>query len=631
MQFSQPKLLPLAFGIALAFLNLSPLATSAAHAAAVEKKVQAASANAPSAPSAANATNAASQALHSLFNQYWEHSLREDPVGTSQMGDKRYNDKLKDYSAQAVARRQAFEAELLNKLQQFPVQGLSDSERLHRDLLINKLKLAQEEALFLTWQMPLMHNAGPHLELAEMVSRLDFSSVKDYEDYLQRLQQIGLSFDVLIENMRLGLKNDLRSVKFLMEKVAAQCEAIAATQVPDSPFAQPLKNMPAGINLAEQQRLQQAIRTAITSQVFPAYKKLAQFVQKEYAPRGRTEVGLWALPDGAAHYALRVKSSTTTNLSAEQIHQTGLQEVARIEGEMLKIARKLGHDNLASFNRAIAANPDLFAQSRQDIVQRYERYTAQVYPQLGKLFGRMPLAKMEVKPIESFREKGAPGAQYDAAPKDRSRPAQVMVNTGDFARRSLLQIESTALHEGVPGHHFQIALQQELEHVPEFRKHMFYNAYVEGWALYAESLGHELGAFTDPYNHYGHLQAEMMRAIRLVVDTGLHHKKWSRQQVVDFFRAHSAMDDVSIQSETDRYIAWPGQALGYKIGQLQILALRRAAEKELGSRFDVRAFHDMILGNGALPLNILQQQVQTWVGKQRSQLAGQTGSGVSVQ
>jgi uncharacterized protein (DUF885 family) len=328
---------------------------------------------------------------------------------------------------------------------------------------------------------------------------------------------------------------------------------------------------------------------------------------------------MWSLPDGAARYAMRVRQSTTTNLTAAQIHDIGLKEVARIEGEMLDIAKKLGTSDLATFNAAVGRNPDLRAKSREQIVDIYRKYEDQMYAQLPKLFGRLPKAKLEVVPMEPFREKSAAGADYNEGATDGSRPGRINVNTSDPTERKTITMESTAYHEGVPGHHMQISIAQELTGLPMFRRQGGYTAFVEGWALYSEKLGKEVGFYQDPYNDFGRLNDEMLRAIRLVVDTGLHSKKWTREQVVKFFHNHSAIDEVDVQSETDRYIVWPGQALGYKIGQLKITELRERARKELGDRFDIRAFHDEVLGAGALPMNVLEQRVNDWIAVQKKQ------------
>lgn len=555
--------------------------------------------------------------LEKLLSSHWEEQMKENPEWASMLGDKRYNDKLSDFSQAKIDQGMRDNQLWLKKFKALNVEGLNEQERLSRDLMVRSLEMAIEGGKLKGWQMPLLHNYGIHIDAPQMVSALSFKTVKDYEDYIARLNQLPRLFEQTIVQMKKGMQNKIMPPKFLIEKVVKQCDDIAMLSSEKSPFAQPLEKMPASFSEADKKRLSAAIHAAIAKKIAPAYKNLSSFVKNEYAPQGRSEVGLWSLPQGDIRYAFQAKTSTTTNMTPEEIHQLGLAEVARIEAEMLKVAVKLGYQDVASFNAAILKNPDFNPKSRDEIVQLYRKYTDEAYKKLPQLFGRLPIAKVEIKAIEEFREKGAPAAQYSDPALDGSRPGRVFVNTSEFEKRSIINIESTALHEGVPGHHMQIAIAQELPALPKFRKNAMFGAYVEGWALYAEQLGREIGAYQDPYNYYGHLQAEMMRAIRLVVDTGLHHKKWSRQQVVDFFRAHSSMDDVAIQSETDRYIAWPGQALSYKIGQLKISQLRNFAQQELGTRFDIRAFHDLILGSGALPLDVLETKVTGWVQKQK--------------
>jgi uncharacterized protein (DUF885 family) len=328
---------------------------------------------------------------------------------------------------------------------------------------------------------------------------------------------------------------------------------------------------------------------------------------------------MWSLPDGDARYAAQVKRLTTTDKTPEEIHRIGLEQLADIERQMMVIAKKQGFSDLRSFNASIEKNPKLHFHSREEILDLYRKYIDQMRPKLPQLFGRLPKAQVEVASVETFREKEASGAQYNQGAKDGSRPGRVMVNTSEPEKRSWISTESTAYHEGVPGHHLQISIAQELEDLPPIRQQTNYGAFVEGWALYSERLGKDVGFYQDPYSDYGRLQDEMLRAIRLVVDTGFHYKKWTRDQVVAFFHDHSAVPEVEVQSETDRYIAWPGQALGYKIGQLKILELRERAKKALGARFDIREYHDQVLGAGALPLDVLDQRIDGWIaGKKKT-------------
>jgi uncharacterized protein (DUF885 family) len=417
--------------------------------------------------------------------------------------------------------------------------------------------------------------------------------------------------------MRKGASDRLVPPKILLEQVAKQSSALANSKPEESPFMEPAKKFPASFPAEDRTRLQQEMLGAVRDQVIPAYAKFTKFVTDEYLPHGRSDPGLWALPDGDARYAYAVKQLTTTSLKPEQIHEIGLQEVARDHAAMLKVAQRLGYADLKSFNAAVNTNASLHPKSRQELIDLYRKYIDQMWLKLPQLFGRLPKAKVEVLPVESYREKEAAAAQYVDGTPDGKRPGHVMVNTGDYEKRTLINVETTAYHEGVPGHHMQISIAQELPTLPPFRQHAFYIAHGEGWALYAERLGEEVGLYQDPYSMYGHLQDDLLRAIRLVVDTGFHSKHWSRQQVVDYFHANSGIDEPDVQSETDRYIAWPAQALGYKIGQLKFIELRERARKELGDKFDIRSFHDEVLGGGGLPLDVLELRINAWIATQK--------------
>jgi uncharacterized protein (DUF885 family) len=558
------------------------------------------------------------KALNDLLHEEWEHRLSDSPLLASYLGDKRWNDKLDDFSQQSIDRRLADSKTFLARFQAIDTTGFPEQEALNKDLMIHDLQDNIDGARFKPWEMPVDQQNGVQVGLPQLVLVLSFQSVKDYEDYIARLNQIPRLLDQNIVQMRKGMDDHLMPPKFILEEVVSQCENLAHDTPDKSPFSQPFAKFPDSISSADQKRLQEVGTKAVRDAVLPAYVRFTKFVKEEYAPRGRTEPGIWSLPDGDAYYAYLVRSNTTTSLTPGQIHQLGLSQVAEIEAQLTKVATKLGYKDLPSLKAAIAADPKLHGQSRQQILDLYRKYIDQMNPKLPALFGRLPKAKLEVLQVEAFREKEAPSASYEGPAQDGSRPGHVMINTSDFAKRTLLDIETTAYHEGVPGHHMQIAIAQELPELPPFRQNEFFTAYTEGWALYAERLGEELGFYQDPYSYYGHLQDDMLRAVRLVVDTGLHYKHWSRQQVVDYFHAHSGEDEVSVQSETDRYIAWPGQALGYKIGQLEILKLRQYAKEQLGEKFDIRAFHDEILSGGALPMDLLSQRIHTWVATEKT-------------
>ena len=551
------------------------------------------------------------KALNDLLAEQWEYALKTNPEYATILGDKRYNDQLTDVSLKAVLDDLEVSRKFLARFEAVDTTGFPEQEKLNKALMVRDLKEQLGFASFKEWEMPVNQMSGPHLQMPQLVAMLPFTNVKDYEDYIARLRKFPKVLDDTTDNMRRGMADHLMPPRFLLEKVATQSDNIVTADVKKSPFAQPLSKFPDSISEADRKRLHDATVAAIRESIDPAYTKFARFVREEYAPKGRTEAGIWSLPDGTARYAAMVKRSTTTDLSPEEIHQLGLRQVTELEAQMLAIAQKLGYKDVKTLNADIERNPKLHAHSRQQILDLYRSYTDTMWAQLPTAFGRLPKAKLEVMPIEEFHEKEA-ATHYNQGTPDGSRPGHVMVNTGDFEHRKLINIESTAYHEGVPGHHMQISIAQELPELPPFRQQEFYGAYTEGWALYSEKLGKEMGFYKDPYSDYGRLQDEMLRAIRLVVDTGFHSKHWTREQVVDYFHAHSAIDEPEVQSETDRYISWPAQALSYKIGQLKIVELRERARKQLGDKFDLRAFHDEVLGAGALPLNVLETRIGTW-------------------
>jgi uncharacterized protein (DUF885 family) len=561
------------------------------------------------------------KALNDLLHEQWEYTMRRSPIYASILGDKRYNDKLDDFSQQAIDDNLEQTRRFLDRFEAIDTAGFPEQDVLNKELMVRDLRMDLEGARFKSWEMPVNQFSGIHIDMPQLVSVLSFESVKDYNDYITRLKLLPVLFDQTTEQMRKGMAAGLMPPKILLEKVVTQANGIATTPVDQTPFVRPFDKFPDAISEADRKRLREAGLAAVKDSVLPAYVKFTAFVRDEYAPKGRTEPGAWSLPDGDARYAFRVKESTTTNLSPEDIHQLGLEQVKEIEARMLAVVNQLGYKDLKSFSASLPDNPKVHAHSRKEILDLYQKYTDQMYLKLPEMFGRLPKAKVEILPIEEFREKEA-STEYVEGTPDGSRPGHIMANTGNFAKGTTLDIETTAYHEGVPGHHMQISIAQELPELPLFRKHEEYTAYTEGWALYSERLGKEVGFFQDPYSYYGHLQDDMLRAIRLVVDTGFHYKHWTRQQVVDFFHDHSAIDEAEVQSETDRYMAWPAQALGYKIGQLEILKLRQYSKDQLGDKFDLRAFHDQVLSGGALPMDVLSTRVHEWVAQQKTQVQG---------
>jgi uncharacterized protein (DUF885 family) len=558
------------------------------------------------------------KALQDLLAEQWEYTLSTSPEFASTIGDKRWNDKLSDVSVEAVRKDLAKAREFLARFEAIDTTGFPEQEALNKALIVRGLKEQLEYARLKPWEMPVSQMGGIHIDFPQFVSLLQYATVKDYDDYLSRLRQLPRQFDQVTTNMRSGMASGLMPPRFILEKVVTQTENIAVQEPEKSPFALPLARLPKEFPAAEQERIRRDLLSAIRDSVLPAYAKFAKFLREEYAPKGRTEDGVWSLPNGAARYAADVKNATTTELTPDEIHRLGLKEVAELEKQMMVIAGKLGYRDLHSFNAAVEKNPSLRPRSREHILEIYRRHTDAMRRELPKLFGRLPKADVVVMQVEEFRENEVSGASYIQGTPDGSRPGRIMVNTVNHDKLKTISMESTAYHEGLPGHHMQIAIQQELPELPPFRQQGGYTVFIEGWALYSERLGKELGFYADPYSDYGRLQDEMLRAIRLVVDTGLHHKRWTREQVVRYFRDHSAIDEVEIQRETDRYIVWPGQALAYKIGQLKIIELRERAKRELGAGFDIRQFHDEVLGAGALPLDVLEARIRNWIATRKA-------------
>ena len=558
--------------------------------------------------------------LQRLLADEWEYTLRTEPELATHVGDDRYNDRLSDFSDKAIADHLQHTRQVLRRFQAIDVTGFPEQEALNRELMVRQLTETLKVAQFKDWEMPATQFGGVHLGYAFLPSDTPFRNVKDYENYRARLQQIPRVLEQATGHMRQGLKDHLMPPKYLLEKVAGQAQGIADSPLDKSPFTDPLRKFPDAISESGRTRLRESIESVVKSEVAPAYAKFAKFVREEYAPHGRLEPGVWALPDGEIRYKVAVEHQTTSKLTPEQIYQLGLKSVSAIEADMLKIAKAQGFKDPKSFNAHIRQDPMLHAKSGQQLLDLYTQYRDQMYKKLPEIFGRLPKNKLDVVPMESYRAASSPPADYSLGAGDGSRPGRINVNEYAPEQRLLLNVEAIAYHEGVPGHHLQFSIAQELTDLPPFRKYdLDLNAYTEGWAFYSERLGKELGFYTDPYSEYGRLQNEMWRAVRWVVDTGVHSKHWSRQKMVDFFHEHTAMDDQNIETEVDRYIAWPGQALGYKIGQLEILKLRQYSKDQLGNKFDLRAFHDEVLAGGALPMDVLSTRIHEWVGQQKAQ------------
>jgi uncharacterized protein (DUF885 family) len=566
---------------------------------------------------------ARSKELNSLFNDIWQDRLKHSPEYATYLGDKRYDTELSDLSPRAVNEMLGRERGYIARLSAIDTTGLPHQQQLSAELMLRSLIEDQEGAKFKEWEIPVNQYDGLQLQLPQLAEHTSFDNADDYDNYVTRLGKVPMAFTQTMTNMQSGIDDHRTPPAYLMEKVLAQTQAIAVQKPADSPFALPLKKFPASVSAADRQRISAAVLDAIGHQVLPSYARFARFLSAAYIPNCRKDPGVWSINDGDAYYAFRIRQSTTLDLSAAQIHQIGLDEVKRDEAEMLAIVHKLGFADLKSFAAALKANPKEHPASADALMDAYKGYIAQMQPRLPDLFGRLPKAKLEVVPMPAYMAPNQSQAFYDQGTPDGKRPGHVDVNLYNWADRSLSDVEAVAYHEGIPGHHLQISIQQELTDLPEFRKQAYYTAYTEGWALYSERLGKEIGFYQDPYSDYGRLEADMWRAIRLVVDTGVHSQHWTREQMVDYFHEHSTLDETNIQSEVDRYIAWPGQALGYKMGQLKILELRDRAKTALGPKFDLKAFHDVVLDSGALPLDVLEKQVDAWIATQRAATTAQ--------
>ncbi len=556
--------------------------------------------------------------LNRLLADEWEYTLRTQPELATQVGDNRYNDRLSDFSDKAIADDIAHTRESLARFEAIDVSGFPEQEKFNHALMVRGLREGLDSVRFKDWEMPATQFGGIHLGYASLPSDSPFRNRKDYEDYLSRLHQMPRVLEDAIGHMRDGLRDHLMPPKYLLEKVSDQAQGIADDSLEKSPFTEPLRRFPDSISETERKQLREQIEAEVKNEVAPEYAKFAKFVREEYAPHGRLDPGVWALPDGEARYAFAVRHQTTTETPAAEIHELGVKSVAEIETQMLGIAKAQGFSDLKSFNDHIRADAKLRATSGQQLFDLYSHYRDQMYTKLPELFGRLPKNKLDVVKMEEFRQASAPPADYSIGAGDGSRPGRINVNEYAPEKRSLLNVEAIAYHEGVPGHHLQFSIAQELTGLPPFRKfNLDLNAYTEGWAFYSERLGKEVGFYQDPYSDYGRLQNEIWRAVRWVVDTGVHSQHWTRQQMVDYFHAHTVMDDENINTEVDRYIAWPAQALSYKMGQMKILELRARAQKELGPKFDIRKFHDAVLDQGPLPLDLLTIKINGWIAAQK--------------
>ncbi len=550
---------------------------------------------------------------NALFEEYYQAGLKNFPERATSYGDYRYNSQLGQVSLAEIARQHAEADDFLARLKAIPTDGMGDKDLLSHRVLEHQLEREDVNYSLKNYEMPVNQQNGVHTRLADLPNAMPFDSVPHYQDYISRLHQIPRVLEQTTEVMRQGEKDHLMPPKLVLEKLPGQCDGIIAA----NPFLEPTKKFPKDFLDADKKRLTDEITKAINDDVFPAYRKFAEFLRTEYDPKGRTELTIESLADGKRRYAEAVKTMTTVNVLPAEVHEIGLKEVARITAEMTKLAQGQGYKDLASFRAAISSDPKWKPTSEQQILDDYKKYIHQMEPKLPELFGLLPKSPVTVEPIPNFAKAAA--THYVQGTPDGKRPGRVVVAVSNPTKRTLVDDEAVAYHEGVPGHHLQISIAQTLEGLPKFRLHGFFTAYAEGWALYSEVLGKEIGFYQDPVSDYGRLNSEMLRAVRLVVDTGIHDKNWSRQQVIDYMHAND-INDALAQTEADRYIAWPGQALAYKMGQLTILKLRDEAKTQLGEKFDIKAFHDELLNGGSMPLDLLQERVEAWI-------KGQSGKG----
>ncbi|MFP5373947.1 MAG: DUF885 domain-containing protein [Gammaproteobacteria bacterium] len=600
--------LALAIGIALAGCATTPGATAPAGQPAVAGSPEAA---------------AKAQRLDRLYEQYWEELLERNPLQATFQGDPRYNDRLPNFlTAEHRERSEDFTRKWLARIEAVGPQGLTGQDLLSYQIFVRNAKDALEGTRFPGWKQPInqFYNlASTVVQLGSGTSAQPFKTVKDYDNWRKRAANIPPIFDQAIANMRIGMADGVVQPRPLMEKVIPQLDALIKPRAEDTLFWMPIRNMPADIPAADKARITAEYRTMIEAELLPAYRELRAFIADEYMPATRTTHGMAALPDGKAWYAYNARNSTTTDLTPDQIHRIGLDEVARIHGLIkTEVMDEVGFKgSLQEFFDFMESDPRFQFESEEALLAYYRSLEDKVNVHVPKLFSLTPKAGFEIRPVEPFRAQSAAGGSYMRPSEDGSRPGVFYVNTYDLPSRQTWDAEDLFLHEAIPGHHFQLALQQELTGLPKFRRFGGETAFSEGWGLYSESLGKDLGLYTDPYNYFGYLQNELWRAIRLVVDTGLHSKGWTREQVIAYMLENSATAETPAISEAERYMAIPGQALAYKIGELKIQELRAKAEAELGPRFDIREFHAEVLKDGSVPLDVLEDKIERWIKSQK--------------
>ena len=560
----------------------------------------------------------ADEDLHALLDEAWEWYLAENPMVASRAGDRRYNTEWRDRSLDAIQRRHLKRREFLRRVYAIDKTALSDADQLNYELFRRDLQQDVDSHQFNGYLMPFSQRGGVQ-NLDSQANYLRFATAADFEDWLARLEKIDTVVEQTIEVANRGIDKGFVLPRVLMERIPDQIAVQLVEDGADSPFYRTFESMPDAISAREQERLRAAAIDTIEETVVPAYRKLARYFEKTYLPATRESVGLSSLPNGSAWYEFLARQFTTTPMTPDEIHRIGLEEVKRIRGEMQQIIDELEFEgDFQDFLAFLRTDPQFYYDNPDDLYEAYLATSKRIDPELVKLFGTLPRMPYGVKPIPDAIAPDTTTAYYSRPAADGSRAGIYWVNLYRPEVRPKYEIEVLSVHEAMPGHHLQLALQQELGDMPDFRRYSGFTAFVEGWGLYSESLGYDLGLYKDPYSRFGALTYDMWRAVRLVVDTGIHYKGWTRQQAIDFFKDNAAKTEHDIVNEIDRYIVMPGQALAYKIGQLKILSLRASAEAALGDDFDVRDFHDALLGAGALPLDILQQRMDAWIAAQQA-------------
>jgi uncharacterized protein (DUF885 family) len=556
--------------------------------------------------------------LQKLFDLSWDFTMHSSPEFATFVGYPGLNDRWSDSSFEAIEFQRSLAPKLLKALDSIDRSKLTPAEQVNYDLAHRRLVQGLEGLKFHGEYMQINQLGGPQQEIPQLLEFMPTQNVKDYENIIARLRGIPRVLDETIALLNKGLAEGITPPKITLRDVPAQVSSMLVDDPLKSPLLKSFQKFPQSISPGEQARLKSEAVKALSDQVLPAYRKLQSYLTNTYLPASRDTIGMSALPNGKAWYAFNVRASTTTDLTPEQIHQIGLSEVKRIRKQMDELIASTGFKgSFEEFLTFLRTDPQFFYDKPEDLLMRYRDIAKRIDPGLVKLFGKLPRLTYGVTPVPAYSEKSQTTAYYNEGSLAAGRPGNFYANTYDLKSRPKWEMESLTLHEAVPGHHLQISLAQELENVPQWRKYDGYTAFIEGWGLYAESLGSDLGLYEDPYSKFGQLTYEVWRAIRLVVDTGIHDMGWTRQQAIDYFKANSAKTEHDIVVEVDRYIVSPGQAVAYKIGELKIKEMRAYAEKELGAKFDIRAFHDHVLGNGALPLDVLEKNIRAWVAEEK--------------